>query len=353
VKVTINVPAGVTATPSELTFNACNTSDEGNPNNMQSVIFNSSTPGDYGITVTAADTGDPSAYNNSPANFTLHVLGASDTTAPTIECTVPDQTVWYDDNVTVNCTASDASGLADPADASFSLVTSVAAGNETDMASTDSRGVCDIYDNCADAGPYTFKVDRKAPTNIAFVGGGITDGGSYYFGFVPAGPTGCTADDGGSGFASCNVSGGGTSVGPHSYVATATDNVGNLDTATMSYTVLAWTLSGFYQPVDMNGVLNTVKGGSTVPLKFEVFAGSTELTDTSIVSAFSKQVACGVAGTEDTIEVLATGGTSLRYDWTGGQFVYNWQTPKLPGKCYDVTLTTQDGTSITAKFKLK
>jgi hypothetical protein len=103
----------------------------------------------------------------------------------------------------------------------------------------------------------------------------------------------------------------------------------------------------------MNGVLNTVKGGSTVPLKFEVFAGSTELTDTSIVSAFSKQVACGVAGTEDTIEVLATGGTSLRYDWTGGQFVYNWQTPKLPGKCYDVTLTTQDGTSITAKFKLK
>ena len=31
----------------------------------------------------------------------------------------------------------------------------------------------------------------------------------------------------------------------------------------------------------MNGVVNTVKGGSTVPLKFEVFAGTTELTDTA------------------------------------------------------------------------
>ena len=37
-------------------------------------------------------------------------------------------------------------------------------------------------------------------------------------------------------------------------------------------------MSGYYQPVDMNGVWNTVKGGSTVPLKFELFAGTTELT---------------------------------------------------------------------------
>ena len=119
-----------------------------------------------------------------------------------------------------------------------------------------------------------------------------------------------------------------------------------------TFQILAWTLKGFYQPVDMNGVVNTVKGGSTVPLKFEVFAGSTELTDTAIVSTLVKQVTCN-ATSEDTIEVLATGGTSLRYDSTSGQFIFNWQTPKLPGKCYSVTLTTQDGSSITALFKLK
>jgi hypothetical protein len=70
------------------------------------------------------------------------------------------------------------------------------------------------------------------------------------------------------------------------------------------------------------------------------------------VSTLVKQVTCN-ATVEDTVEVLATGGTSLRYDSTSGQFIFNWQTPKLPGKCYSVTLTTQDDSSITALFKLK
>ncbi len=123
-------------------------------------------------------------------------------------------------------------------------------------------------------------------------------------------------------------------------------------TESATFQILAWTLKGFYQPVDMNGVLNTVKGGSTVPLKFEVFAGSTELTNTSIVSSLVKGVTCN-ATQEDTIEVVATGGTSLRYDTTGGQFIFNWQTPKLPGHCYIVTLTTHDGSTLSALFKLK
>ena len=51
------------------------------------------------------------------------------------------------------------------------------------------------------------------------------------------------------------------------------DKAGNTTTVSRTYTVQKWTLKGFYPPVDMNGVVNTVKGGSTVPLKFEVFAG--------------------------------------------------------------------------------
>ena len=37
----------------------------------------------------------------------------------------------------------------------------------------------------------------------------------------------------------------------------------------------------------MGGSLNIVKAGSTVPLKFEVFAGPTELTDVAVVDTFS------------------------------------------------------------------
>ncbi|HSJ88383.1 MAG TPA: PxKF domain-containing protein, partial [Anaerolineales bacterium] len=61
------------------------------------------------------------------------------------------------------------------------------------------------------------------------------------------------------------------------------------------------------------------------------------------------------AGTEDAIEEIAsaTGGTALRYDTTAGQFVYNWKTPSTANKCYRVTLTTNDLSTIIAYFKLK
>ena len=123
---------------------------------------------------------------------------------------------------------------------------------------------------------------------------------------------------------------------------------------TRSYTVLAWTLKGFYAPVDMNGTLNTVKGGSTVPLKFEVFAGASELTDTSAVTSLKySSISCSATAPLDDIETMATGGTTLRYDATAGQFVYNWQTPKTPGACLSLVVRTQDGGSIAAFFKLK
>jgi DNA/RNA endonuclease G (NUC1) len=119
-------------------------------------------------------------------------------------------------------------------------------------------------------------------------------------------------------------------------------------------TVLPWTVSGFYQPVDMGGVWNTVKSGATVPLKFEVFAGSTELTDTSVVvqPLTATQSLCS-GGPTDDIEILATGGTALRYDTTDGQFIYNWQTPKKAGFCYVVTITLTDGSSLSGKIQLR
>jgi hypothetical protein len=36
-----------------------------------------------------------------------------------------------------------------------------------------------------------------------------------------------------------------------------------------------------------------------------------------------------------------------------GQFIYNWKTPNFAGKCYRVTMTTIDGSSLVAYFKLK
>ena len=126
--------------------------------------------------------------------------------------------------------------------------------------------------------------------------------------------------------------------------------------------VSAWTITGFYQPVDMPipaMVINTIKGGSTVPLKFNIYAGTpgplTERKSITDVMFGSVQVAeynCAtISGYESPADVTNTGATSLRYDTS--QFIQNWQTPKPPNKCYQVRMTAIDGSHIDAFFKTK
>jgi ABC-type branched-subunit amino acid transport system substrate-binding protein len=143
-------------------------------------------------------------------------------------------------------------------------------------------------------------------------------------------------------------------IGDHIIGLRVTDDGGLGGTDTATVTVSPWMLKGFYQPVDMNGVYNIVKNGSTVPFKFEIFAGPTELTDIGYIKSFtSAQTSCNATATTDDIETTSTGGTSLRYDAIAGQFVYNLKMPRTAGKCYRVTMTTIDGSSLVAYFKLK
>jgi hypothetical protein len=188
------------------------------------------------------------------------------------------------------------------------------------------------------------------PANIAVAGTGVSGASVSY----AASATDLV--DGSVGIVCTPPSGSTFGFGTTTVNCSASDGSGNESIG--SFTIhVGYQLNGFYQPVDMDTALtphvwNTVKAGSTVPLKWEVFAGSYEFTSTSIVSTLAKQVTCNF-GPEDTIEVVATGGTSLRYDTTSGQFIFNWQTPKLVGKCYDVTVTLNDGSLLTAHFKLK
>lgn len=115
-----------------------------------------------------------------------------------------------------------------------------------------------------------------------------------------------------------------------------------------------YTTRGFFSPVDMNGVYNTVKNGATVPLKFELFEGDNEVMVTSAVKGLTHTaISCESGAGDDAVETTATGSTSLRYDSTAGQFVYNWKTPSQAGKCFKVTVEAEDGTKISALFKLK
>jgi hypothetical protein len=117
-----------------------------------------------------------------------------DTAAPAVDCGVADG-AWHANNIGIPCTASDAtSGLANPANASFTLFTTVPSNTETANASTFTRAVTDRAGWLTIAGPLTGnKVDRKAP--------------AIQCGAAPSGWHGdnvsiaCAASDGGSGLA--------------------------------------------------------------------------------------------------------------------------------------------------------
>ncbi len=124
----------------------------------------------------------------------------ADTTPPTVSCGAPDGQ-WHGDNVAIPCTASDDdSGLADPGDASFDLVTSLPAGEESADVPTDSRQVCDGAGNCTTAGPIAGNmIDRKAPTVTITT---PADGATYAQGSTVIADYTCS--DGGSGVGTCD-----------------------------------------------------------------------------------------------------------------------------------------------------
>jgi len=307
-----------------------------------------------GTWLDVTDPGYPDTVNNivcgTATDFSLFaILLPTDATPPVITPVITGtqgSNGWYTSAVTVAWQVSDGE----------SEVTSMnGCGTVTLTADTAGASLTCSAENSAGLSStetVTVKIDQTPPV-ITWLGS-INNGDSFYYGFVPPEPT-CTAVDPTSGLAgSCAVSGYQVAPGTHTLFARVADNAGNQAVQSRQYTVLGWTLKGFYQPVDMNSIYNLVKGGSTVPLKFEIFAGSTELTDTAHVKSLSyAETSCNVNAITDEIELTVTGGTSLRYDTQSGQFIYNWKTPSTANKCYRVTMITQDGSSLLAYFKLK
>lgn len=274
-----------------------------------------------------------------------------DATAPVVTAAVsgPSKgTEWYTGDVAVTWTVTDAtSGVVTTSGCGDAAVTSDTAGTTFTCSATDEAGNSVSRDA-------TVKRDATAP--VLTLVGGPADGATYDFGVVPA-PSTCTATDETSGLAApCSVSAGGTAVGGGTQSATVTDRAGNVSTDTRRYTVAAWGLDGFYKPVSVgSAVVNTVKAGSTVPLKFNVLKGGVPMTS-GIGAVFSaRKVGCDGTDIANAVEEFGTtGATTLRYDALAGQWVQNWATPSGgKGSCYRVSMTTADGSSILADFKLK
>jgi len=162
-----------------------------------------------------------------------------DTTAPIVHCGTADGQ-WHANDVSITCTASDSNpGLANSADASFSLSTSVPTGNETANAATGTRNVCDRDGNCATAGPIGGnRVDKHAPS----ISISSPAAASYYLVNQPVAAS-YSCSDGGSSVDTCvGPVGNGSNIDTGSaehktFTVNSSDAVGNTRSQSVDYTV--------------------------------------------------------------------------------------------------------------------
>lgn len=276
-----------------------------------------------------------------------------DSTPPTVQCGSADAD-WHADNVSIPCTARDGgSGLANPADASFSLSTSVAAGAANGNASTGSRSVCDAQTNCATAGPVGGNmIDRKPPV-VAVTG--VTDGAFYTLGSsIPV--AGCSTSDADSGVAAnatISVTGGLPS-GVGQFTATcsgARDNVGNVTPDVKAMYTVGYGFSGFLAPLDL---ARSFKLGSTIPVKWQLSdAGGHVINTLGAVTTIQAvpNSACSGQGDGTAVDAGTSGNSGLRTD--GSQFIFTWQTRGLAGGCYNLAITLDDTTTHSVVVSLK
>jgi hypothetical protein len=230
-----------------------------------------------------------------------------------------------------------------------------------ELANTTANAVADI-----DPRPITVTADAKHkqfgapdPTlTYAVSGGPLVDGDGF---------SGELARVAGEAVGGYDILQGAVSAGPNYAIA----YVG------AELTIGAWHALGFHQPIGIpnslfvaagNGgapaattttVWNTAKGGSTIPLKFNVYesVGGVEKTSVADVQGFTsaKLGTCTAGAANDPVEELASAGsTTLRYDTTEKQFLQNWKTPSVSAEsCYRVALTLRDGSAIYTFVKLR
>jgi hypothetical protein len=290
--------------------------------------------------------------NNPSAEATCSYT-VVDTTPPVVVLTCPPE-VARGSVAHANWTATDedgGSGLATPASGSILLDTSTLGEK---IATAPAGTARDVAGNASLETTCGYRVVDRTPPVVLLA----CPTSPVLLDSVAEATWTATDEAGGSGLAtpaSGSILLDTSSVGSKEAVApagTAVDNAGNESEATTCGYSVIYDFDGFFRPVDMGGVVNSVKAGSAVPMKFSL-GGDQGL---GIIAPGYPKVTfttCTTGALVDEIESTVTaGGSSLSYDAVAGQYVYVWKTDKSwAGKCGTFAMKLDDGQTHTALFK--
>ncbi|HYG09785.1 MAG TPA: immunoglobulin-like domain-containing protein [Pyrinomonadaceae bacterium] len=300
------------------------------------------TVGTYTLTYTVSD----ASGNTATAQRTVNVV---DTTPPVI-------TILGDNPAIVEChtsytdagaTATDACGGVYPVTTSGSVDVNMPGVYTITYTSTDGT-------NTGTATRTVNVVDTVAPV--------ISCPADIVVNLLPNSPAistpvsfNVTASDdcGTASVTTTHASGANFPVGTTTVTATATDQSGNTSSCSFNVTV-HYLFAGFFSPISNLPVLNTVKAGSAIPIKFSL-SGNKGLGIFAADSPASGLVSCNSNDpVVDLTEIDTPGASGLSYNAASDQYSYNWKTLKAwEGTCRQLVVKLNDGTEHRANFKFK
>jgi hypothetical protein len=144
--------------------------------------------------------------------------------------------------------------------------------------------------------------------------------------------------------------------GPHTFTAVAFDRAGNEDPTpvTRSFSVGGQgRFEGFFAPVDNIPVVNRMKAGRAVPVRFRL-EGASGLAIFAAGYPASARMDCATGAALDPVEeTVSAGGSSLHHDDATGTYEYVWDTRSAwAGTCRVLILRFRDGSEARAWFRL-
>lgn len=263
------------------------------------------------LTLPGNVTAEATGPGGAPVNFTVTADDNLDPD-PTVNCTPVSGSLFAIGITQVHCTATDASG--NPS--------TPGVFNVTVQDTTPPSIVCPANVTTGVGQP----VNLGAPTASDLVDASPTVGNDAPAGF-PAGTT--------------------------TVIWTATDDHANSGTCQQTVALTNFQFSGFFPPVDNLPVVNQVKAGQSIPVKFSL-GGNQGLDIFALGYPVSQKIACTSGAMDDIEQTVTAGSSSLSYDPGTDRYNYVWKSSKVwSNTCRQLIIRFTDGTEGKANFRFK